>query len=193
MIAHPDATSPVGFRVDRFSEIETTFSVPYRWGSPADTSAYNWTVNNLKTYGQASKGECHTPVAAVLTTHFETASTTGARVMRQQGDAIVLAAGGVCQVAVPYASAVGAVLGSGYEVLTLMPATTAEGGATYDVVDKVSFATRTPTGGWLAAPTTCDKKSSVTSGASALMSGGAGFRFSAACTMAIAVSVVNYM
>ena len=118
IIAVPSNASAFGFSIERFAEIETSYSVAYNWADPLDASAYNWTLRLLRT--TASKGECDVPIASVVTSAL---SRLGAG-WRQQGDAVVLAAGGLCHVAVPYAAQLdGGKLCTGNMVLALEPGT----------------------------------------------------------------------
>jgi hypothetical protein len=93
------------------------------------------TLHLLSLKNSASKGECDSPIAPTLTRYFDDKSR-GGEVWRQQGDAVVLAAGGVCHVAVPYSAQVGAKLETGRFVFTLQPLAN----HTYLVTDTVEFA-----------------------------------------------------
>ncbi|KAL1523858.1 hypothetical protein AB1Y20_018778 [Prymnesium parvum] len=117
-----------GFRIRLFAELETSYSVAYHWGQPADASAYEWTTALLARRGSASRGECGVPVVGTLAAYFAGRSAGGAT-MRQQGDAVVLAAGWNatrrfeaqrCFVAAPYALSDGE-LSTGVVVLELFP------------------------------------------------------------------------
>merc|ERR1712226_247573 len=87
-----------------FAEIETTYSVAFDWQNPSKTpQLFNTTKALLAMNNSASQGECDAPLAPALTKWFSGVSQEG-DLFRQQGDAVVLAAGGICQVVVPYAA-----------------------------------------------------------------------------------------
>jgi len=129
IILSPMADAEYGYLMDSFSEIETSYSVAYNWGVPGDTSKYSWTTDLLD--GTASNGECSLPTPTVITQLFATISKNGSNdsiklVLRQQGAAVVLAAGGLCHVLVPivlqeYVSKDHWQMDSGYAVLVLKP------------------------------------------------------------------------
>jgi len=138
IVLAPDAGSPAGYLMEHFAEIETSYSLPYNWAKPDDTPALvqDGLLKLLALKNSASKGECDAPLAPVLTRFLATVGKEGdtASLFRQQGDAVVLAAGGICQAAVPYAADVGGRLRTGRMVLTLKP-----GGGSYAVEDAVDF------------------------------------------------------
>ncbi len=136
IIANPAAASRVGYGIQSFSELESSYSVAFNWAKPDDTPAVvaESALYLLSLKNSASKGECNSPIAPTLTRFFDNKSSAGG-VFRQQGDAVVLAAGGLCQVTVPYSAQVGARLKSGQFVLTLRPV---ENG-TYLIDDAVEF------------------------------------------------------
>jgi hypothetical protein len=101
IVAVSNSESAYGFNIERFAEIETSYSVAYNWANPLDTSAYNWTLQLLRS--TVSKGECDVPIASVVT---DTLKQLGVG-WRQQGSAVVLASGGVCHVVVPFAAQLG--------------------------------------------------------------------------------------
>ena len=122
IIASPNSESGVGYSMKYFAELETSYSVAFNWAKPDDTPAVvaQSTLHLLSLGNSASKGECNSPIAPVLTKYFNDKSS-GGDIWRQQGDAVVLAAGGVCHVAVPYSAQVGAKLKTGHFVLILQP------------------------------------------------------------------------
>lgn len=136
IVAVPNMSSPYKSSIELFAEIETSYSVAFNWAKPADTPAVvqESTLYLLGLSNSASKGECDSPIAPVLTKYFNDKSVND-DVWRQQGDAVVLAAGGVCHVAVPYASEAGGKLESGNFVFTLQP----ENNHTYTIVNAVGF------------------------------------------------------
>jgi hypothetical protein len=139
----PDAE--LKFRIKKFAEIETTYSVPLDWKDPSATPAlFTKTVELLAaTAAQQPDGqnadECNSSPAKFLTAFFTAKSTAGA-LYRQQGDAVALAAGGICHLTVPFAAEVNKELKSGYYVLVLTPkpdATTEE--AKYELTQEQEF------------------------------------------------------
>ncbi len=136
IIATPDSESEVSFRMNYFAEIETSYSVAFNWAKSDDTpSVVAQSALKLLSLGNsASKGECNSAIAPILTKFFNEKSS-GGNVWRQQGDAVVLAAGGVCHLAVPYSAQVGAKLKTGHYVLTLKPSVN----NAYLVIDAVEF------------------------------------------------------
>lgn len=136
LILNPAGTSPFKFRIKYFAEIETSYSVAFNWAEPAQTPALvaESALHLLSQKNSASKGECDSPIAPTLTKFFDDKSTAGNR-YRQQGDAVLLAAGGICHVAVPYAAQVGATLKTGHFIFTLKP----EKGAYVFLNDAVEF------------------------------------------------------
>ena len=121
IVARPNQKSRVHYSIESFAEIESTYSVAFDWAAPDQTPAVvaQSPLALLKT--TASQGECDSPIAPTLTKYFNDKSTAGS-VYRQQGDAVVLAAGGLCHVAVPYSAQVGDRLRTGQFVFTLQPA-----------------------------------------------------------------------
>lgn len=120
IIAEP-ADGEFDYKISHFAEIETSFSLAYNWARPDDTPAVAQSTLDLLSQ-TASKGECNNPIAPWLTNAFATASASGTSALwRQQGSAVLLAAGGVCHVAVPYAAALGSRLQSGVYVYQLVP------------------------------------------------------------------------
>jgi len=136
IVVSPNRGSQLGYSINYFAELETSYSVALNWAAPEQTPAVveQSTLHLLSLSNSASKGECDSPIAPTLTTFFSGKSGNGSN-WRQQGDAVVLAAGGVCHVDVPYAAQVGARLKTGYFVLTLQPAA----GNTYQIIDAVEF------------------------------------------------------
>jgi hypothetical protein len=128
LVVGANNSSFLGWSIESFSEIETSYSVAYNWANPLDVSVYSWTVNLLQI--TASKGECNVPVAPVITDQIRALGVG----WRQQGSAVVLSVGGLCHVAVPYAAQQGSALMTGYLVLVLRPTT-----SSYAVVDSVVF------------------------------------------------------
>jgi hypothetical protein len=115
IIATPNASASFGFQINLFAEIETTYSVAYNRNNPLDSSVYQWTVTLLNS--TASRGECDYPVLQVISSFFNELGSN----WRQQGEAVVLAVGGLCHVSVPYASENNGLLSSSYIVLVLRP------------------------------------------------------------------------
>jgi len=115
IIATQDHESRFGYKMKHFAEIETTFTVPFNWHNPRDTPALfgESTLVELHSTTSDTTDACDTPLASTLTDFLQQQG------VRQQGDAVVLAAGGLCQVSVPYASEVNGNLMSGYFVLRL--------------------------------------------------------------------------
>eukprot|EP00756_Hemistasia_phaeocysticola_P048547 Hpha_TRINITY_DN22967_c0_g1::TRINITY_DN22967_c0_g1_i1::g.154002::m.154002 len=118
--ASADPTAATGFRMHVFAELETTYSVALDWAHRDSSIGYNRTVALLRESG-GSNGECDAPVAPWLTAFLEGLSN-GSDVWRQQGSAVLLATGGLCHVALPYAAELGGHLRSGTWVLALAPA-----------------------------------------------------------------------
>jgi len=137
IIASPSNDSKVGYSMKYFAELETTYSVAFNWAKPDDTPAVvaQSTLHLLSLSNSASKGECNSTIAPVLTKYFNDKSS-GGDLWRQQGDAVVLAAGGVCHVEVPYSAQVGNKLKTGHFVFTLQP----EANNVYLMNDAVEFA-----------------------------------------------------
>lgn len=135
IIATPNKESRLGYSLKYFAEIETSYSVAFNWAAPDNTPAVvaESTLHLLSLKNSASKGECGNPIAPTLTKYFNDKST-GGDTWRQQGDAVVLAAGGVCHVAVPYAAQVGTKLKTGHFVFMLQPSTNS-----YLITDAVEF------------------------------------------------------
>jgi hypothetical protein len=136
IVATPNRGSDVGYRMKYFAELETSYSVAFNWAKPEETPAVvaQSTLPLLAAKNSASKGECDKPIAPVLTKYFIDKSQREST-WRQQGDAVVLAAGGICHVTVPYAAQVDDQLKTGQIVLTLQP-----GGANhYLITDAVEF------------------------------------------------------
>jgi hypothetical protein len=136
IIANPDNASPFGYSIKSFAEIESTYSVAFNWADPDHTPdvVAQSTLHLLSLSNSASKGECNNPIAPTLTKFFNDKSI-GGDLWRQQGDAVVLAAGGVCHVSVPYSAQVGTKLKTGYFVLTLQSAINNG----YVMIDAVEF------------------------------------------------------
>jgi hypothetical protein len=135
IIATPTDLSPLGYSIGYFAELETSYSVAFNWAEPAQTPAVvaESSLRLLSQSNSASKGECNNPIAPTLTEYFSYRSGVGSA-YRQQGDAVVLAAGGVCHVAVPYSAQVGGRLKTGRFVFILRPAN-----GTYTVSDVVEI------------------------------------------------------
>jgi len=127
------------WKLKRFCEIETTFSVPFNWVTPNATDE-TWKLEALKT-SQANKGECNNPIQPLLTSYFQTlSSTTETKALfRQQGNAVALPAGGLCQLVVPYAAMVNGKNTEGKKVFTLEPSK----GSYKMVTDVVTFTSYT--------------------------------------------------
>jgi len=119
IVAIQNSSSPFGYTINLFAEHETTYSVAFNWANPADSSNYFLTVDLLNV--TASRGECNLPVSSVLEQYFGTKNSTATDLWRQQGNAVLLAAGGICHVAAPWAREVHSTLQSGITVFTLMP------------------------------------------------------------------------
>lgn len=113
IIAISDSSSNVSYSITHFAEIETSYAVAYNRGNPEDTSVYSWTTALLK--GTASEGECDVPIASTVTNYFKQHGG------RQQGEAVVLACGGLCHTAVPYALEENGAVSSGIVVMILSP------------------------------------------------------------------------
>jgi len=97
----PDTTS-FSWIIQKFAEVETSYSVPFNWGNPLDSSSYSQTVQMLK--GTASKGECNTPIQLVMANLIDNYNQNNQGILlRQQGSAVVLAAGDLCHVVLPFA------------------------------------------------------------------------------------------
>ena len=92
------------------------------------------TLRLLARPNSASKGECDRPLAPALTAFFR-GKSRDASAWRQQGDAVVLAAGGLCHVVAPYAAQIGARLKTGRFVFTLRPAMN----DAYQITDALDF------------------------------------------------------
>ena len=120
IIAIPNAKSRFSYSIKYFAEVESSYSVAFNWAAPDQTPAVvaDSTLRLLK--GTASKGECSNPLATTLTKFFSDKSHVGTT-YRQQGDAVVLASGGICQVVVPYSAQFGEELKTGKIFLTLQP------------------------------------------------------------------------
>lgn len=118
----PNSDSGVGYTMNYFAELETSYSVAFNWAKPGETPAVvsDSTLKLLSLKNSASKGECNNPIAPILTQYFDDKSS-GGDLWRQQGDAVVLAAGGLCHVAVPYSAQVSGKLKTGHFVFTLKP------------------------------------------------------------------------
>jgi hypothetical protein len=126
MVVRPTSGNSVfKFTITNFAEIEMSYSVAYNWDNPLDNSVYNWTTQLLSS--TASKGECNTPISAVVTAEIAKYGVG----WHQNGNAVVLAAGGLCQVAVPYAAQTGKQLSTGHMVMILKPTIAGNG---YDVL-----------------------------------------------------------
>lgn len=140
IVAVPAMGSKFGYKMEYFAEIETSYSVAFNWAKPDDTPAVvkDSTLYLLGLSNSASKGECNNPIAPGLTKYFEDKSA-GNGLWRQQGDAVVLAAGGICHVTAPYAAEVDGVLKSGYSVFTFQPA-----GKSYLIKKVVDFPFSSP-------------------------------------------------
>jgi hypothetical protein len=136
IVASPNSQSQFGYSIDLFAEHETTYSVAFDWATPDQTPALvaDSTLHLLSLTTSDSKHACDSPIAPVLTKYFTDKSSdkssdrsndkiSGANTWRQQGDAVVLAAGNVCHVSVPYSAQVGTKLRSGQFVFTLQPTT----------------------------------------------------------------------
>eukprot|EP00697_Spironema_sp_BW2_P003121 gnl/Spiro4/14170_TR7620_c0_g1_i1.p1 gnl/Spiro4/14170_TR7620_c0_g1~~gnl/Spiro4/14170_TR7620_c0_g1_i1.p1 ORF type:complete len:331 (-),score=66.31 gnl/Spiro4/14170_TR7620_c0_g1_i1:68-1060(-) len=136
VLAPSSSSSRFPFSIEVFAEIETSYSVAFNWGNPADESNYDLTVQLLNR--TASRGECNAPIGALLTQFFSAKSTSD-DVWRQQGNAVVLAAGGACHVAVPYAAEVGGLLSTGIFVLALQPSSNTSNTLAYVTTDTFDF------------------------------------------------------
>lgn len=134
IIATPNSKSRFSYSINYFAEIETSYSVAFNWASPDQTPAVvaDSTLRLLKK--SASKGECDNPIAPTLTKYFRDKSNIETT-YRQQGDAVVLAAGGVCHVVVPYSAQIGNKLKTGKSVFTLEPTKNKN----YTISDVVEF------------------------------------------------------
>mmetsp|Transcript_30544 Transcript_30544/g.94919 ORF Transcript_30544/g.94919 Transcript_30544/m.94919 type:complete len:283 (+) Transcript_30544:109-957(+) len=135
MLLEPSTDSKVSYIMKHFAEIETSYSLPFNWAKPADTPALveESLLKLLSLPNSASKGECARPLAPKLTEFFAQKSKEG-KTVRQQGSATVLAAGGICQVAAPYAADIDGELKTGRWVIVLKPE-----GDSYTVEDDVEF------------------------------------------------------
>ena len=136
IIAIPNGDSKVGYSINYFAELETSYSVAFNWAAPEQTPdlVAQSALHLLSLKNSASKGECNSPIASTLTTFFN--KKGGAEeIWRQQGDAVVLAAGGVCHVEVPYAAQIGEKLKTGHFIFTLHPTDS----NTYEIADFVEF------------------------------------------------------
>ncbi len=136
IVVSPEHGSQFGYRINYFAELETSYSVAFNWAKPDDTPAVvkQSALHLLSQKNSASKGECDRPIAPVLTRYFNDKSNDG-DVWRQQGDAVVLATGGVCHVTVPYSAQVGSKLKTGQFVFTLQP----DASSAYLMTDVVEF------------------------------------------------------
>ena len=136
IVATARGDSSSNYSINYFAELETTYSVAFNWADPAQTSdlVAQSALHLLSLPNSASKGECENPIAPTVTRYLNDKSR-GASTWRQQGDAVVLAVGGICHVAVPYSAQVGRKLKTGNIVLTLRPAT----GHGYSILDAVDF------------------------------------------------------
>ena len=136
IVATPNSESRFGYSITYFAELETSYSVALNWANPDKTPSVvaQSTLHLLSLKNSASKGECDSPIAPTLTKYFKDKSN-GGDMWRQQGDAVVLAAGGVCHVTVPYSAQVGAKLKTGQFVFTLQPVTN----NTYLITGAVEF------------------------------------------------------
>ena len=122
IVASPNSGSAVGYSIKQFAELETSYSVAFNWAKPDDTPAVvaESTLHLLSISSSAPTGECNSAIAPILTKYFNDKSS-GGDVWRQQGDAVVLAAGGVCHVEVPYSAQVGSKLKTGHFVFIFRP------------------------------------------------------------------------
>jgi hypothetical protein len=115
--ARQDGSSRFGYKINHFAEIETTFTAAFNWHNPRATPALftDSTLAELHATTSDTIDACDNPLADTLTDFLEQ------RAVRQQGDAVLLAAGGLCQVAVPFAGVhdQDGLLFSGYYVLSL--------------------------------------------------------------------------
>ncbi|MGY3804495.1 hypothetical protein ACWNT8_10560 [Pigmentibacter ruber] len=116
----PDKNSPFKYTINSFAEIESTYSVSFNWSEPSNTpsNVAQSTLKLLALENSASKGECDKPIAPILTEFFKNKSNRE-NTWKKQGDAIVLAAGGICHVLVPFAAQVGDLLKTGIFVFLL--------------------------------------------------------------------------
>jgi len=130
IIARQDRHSQFGYKMKHFAEIETTFTVPLNWHNPAEETALfeESTLAELHLTTSDTTDACDAPLARTLT-HF-----LQQQEVHQQGDAVVLAAGGLCQVTVPFASEDDGNLMSGYFVLQLQ-----KGSSRYSIRDSTKF------------------------------------------------------
>jgi hypothetical protein len=135
IVARPQSGSEHGLLIKRFSEIETSYSLPYNWQTPEDTPALAQSTMDLLSQTK-SQGECGSPLAPFITQDLSSSSDEQ-NLWRQQGSAVLLPIGGLCQVAVPFAAAVGGRLESGTIVYTLTPNVGA-----YSLNSKVVFSRR---------------------------------------------------
>jgi hypothetical protein len=136
IVASSDWKSRFGYNFNHFAELESSYSVAFNWAKPDDTPTVveQSTLHLLFISSSTPTGECNHPIAPILTQFFNDKSS-GGDIWRQQGDAIVLAAGGVCHVTVPYSAQVGTSLKTGQFVLILQ----ASDPNTYFISDAVEF------------------------------------------------------
>ena len=138
VIAKPDRFAQFGYKIRYFAEVETSYSIPYNWASPAENSALfaDSTLKLLEIERAKGiyKGECDQPLAPFLTSYFENMSSSSS-LYRQQGDAVVLGVDGLCQVTAPYAAQVGSKLKSGKMQFILKLGAN----GTYQKLDAVDF------------------------------------------------------
>jgi hypothetical protein len=147
IIAKRDRSSRFGYKIKHFAEIETTFTAAFNWHNPRATPALftDSTLAELHSTTSDTVDACDNPLADTLTDFLEL------RAVRQQGDAVLLAAGGLCQVAVPFAGVhdQDGLLFSGYYVLSLE-----KNNDSYNINDSSLFFDNRP-------PSTSDRSSVV--------------------------------
>jgi hypothetical protein len=116
-----DSKQNLGYLIQWFAEVETSYSVAYNWANPLDTTVYNWTLALLAT--TASMGECTTPVHNVITAGVARLNAIyPSSYWRQQGAAVVLSVGGLCQAVVPVAGQLqSSQLITGHAVFVMQP------------------------------------------------------------------------
>lgn len=116
----PDSSAEFGYTIEVFREIEDSYTVPFNWGASDDSSVQSWTIELLNQ--AASSGECDAPLQPLLTTYFGDKSAAATDdLYRQQGNAVVIAAGGVCHVLIPYSAVVSNEIVSGRVSIVLTP------------------------------------------------------------------------
>jgi hypothetical protein len=137
IIAVPVKDAKYGYLTQKFAEIESSYAVPLNRAHPEQSPAvFQDSTVYLLSLTEKQQGrkveECNQPLAPTLTAFFKSLSGPEST-WRQQDDAVVLAAGDLCHVSVPFSAEVKGDIKSGNILLTLKP------GSNYTIVDSVEF------------------------------------------------------